>query len=421
MKVLWFANTPCGATEYLTGNKVTGGGWLYALSEALSSHSEIELHIAFYWHCELDSFIYEGITYHPIFREGLDSKLGRYLYRLKQQYSSNVDVSEIDRIEDVVKVSMPDLIHFHGSEENFGLVAERIDNIPMLLSIQGLISPYYYKLYSGYDRTKIFRYQSFMAKIFKDGFGAQEKCMYKRSIRERKMLKLIDNIIGRTAWDRDCSLALSPHRTYFVCNEILRKPFFQTQWKKKNIDGKIVFVSTISFGIYKGLEVIYHTSKILKEQNVDFEWYVVGISLTDQMAKVTKCITGINPVSVNIHLVGRKNANEIIDIFNKSHIFIQTSHIENSPNSLCEAMLVGMPIIASFAGGTNSMLENGKEGILIQDGDPYRLAGAILYMFQNYDKAVEMGQVARSRATVRHNPDNVVNELLGIYRVLCRK
>ena len=84
-------------------------------------------------------------------------------------------------------------------------------------------------------------------------------------------------------------------------------------------------------------------------------------------------------------------------------------------------MLVGMPIIASFAGGTNSMLENGKEGILIQDGDPYRLAGAILYMFQNYDKAVEMGQVARSRATVRHNPDNVVNELLGIYRVLCRK
>ena len=41
MKVLWFANTPCGATEYLTGNKVTGGGWLYALSEALSREFQL--------------------------------------------------------------------------------------------------------------------------------------------------------------------------------------------------------------------------------------------------------------------------------------------------------------------------------------------------------------------------------------------
>lgn len=38
----------------------------------------------------------------------------------------------------------PDIIHVHGTENNFGLIREHIDsNIPIVCSIQGLINPYY--------------------------------------------------------------------------------------------------------------------------------------------------------------------------------------------------------------------------------------------------------------------------------------
>lgn len=84
-------------------------------------------------------------------------------------------------------------------------------------------------------------------------------------------------------------------------------------------------------------------------------------------------------------------------------------------------MVLGIPIIASYAGGTSSMLEDGKEGVLVQDGDPYRLAGAVLNMIRNYKDAIMMGQSARKRAIVRHNPKNVVKELYSIYQSLCTK
>lgn len=40
------------------------------------------------------------------------------------------------------------------------------------------------------------------------------------------------------------------------------------------------------------------------------------------------------------------------------------SHIENSPNNLCEAMILGMPCIATDAGGTSTLLSNMKDGLL---------------------------------------------------------
>ena len=91
------------------------------------------------------------------------------------------------------------------------------------------------------------------------------------------------------------------------------------------------------------------------------------------------------------------------------------SHIENSPNSVCEAMLVGVPTIASFAGGTSSIIKDGEEGILVQDGDPYVLAGSIVHLVQNPDLAMFYSNNAKCRALQRHNPENVYKELLSGY------
>lgn len=421
MKVLWFANTPCGATECLTGNKVTGGGWLYALSEALSSLSEIELHIAFYWHDGKAPFVYKGIVYHPILREGIGNKWKRYLTRVKRQFSSSIETRELGRLCRVIDAVNPDIIHIHGSEENYGCVARMIDNQNIVLSIQGLLSPYFLKMYAGYARENILKYERFLPKLMLDGYIAQERIFRKRALYEREMFSSINHIIGRTDWDRDCSLAMNPNRKYYVCNEILRPCFFEKRWVVNENNHCISLVTTISSGLYKGLEMVYFTAQLLKAQHINFEWNVIGVSSIDEIARLTRKITDINPEEYNIHLLGRKNAEDILNILIGNHIFIQTSHIENSPNSLCEAMVLGMPIIASYAGGTSSMLEDGKEGVLVQDGDPYRLAGAVLNMIRNYKESIMMGEAARKRAIVRHNPKNVVEELYSIYQSLCTK
>ena len=101
-------------------------------------------------------------------------------------------------------------------------------------------------------------------------------------------------------------------------------------------------------------------------------------------------------------------------------MYISTSHIENSPNSLCEAQILGMPCIATDAGGTVSLIDDNKEGIVIQDGDPFVMAGAIVEMINNYKKAIVYGENGRKTALERHNPQKITQDLLNIYNSLSK-
>ena len=92
-----------------------------------------------------------------------------------------------------------------------------------------------------------------------------------------------------------------------------------------------------------------------------------------------------------------------------------TSHIENSPNNLAEAMLVGLPCIASFAGGTNTYVENNISGIMFQSGDYYGLSGLILNLYGNPKKVEKISRNARLSSLKRHNKQTVKKQLLNAY------
>ena len=74
MKVLWFTNTPCGASGRLTSQSISSS-WLSSLESVLKKNSNIELHVAFYYKENINDFIYEGVYYHPIYDNRNKSKL----------------------------------------------------------------------------------------------------------------------------------------------------------------------------------------------------------------------------------------------------------------------------------------------------------------------------------------------------------
>ena len=415
MRILWFTNTPCGALKTLTGQNLMGGGWLSALADHLKNIEGIDLHIAFYWGKQIPHFTIDGITYHPVLREGDDSRLGRYVIRLKSQFAYGGSEKQVQRLLDVVNALEPDIIHIHGSEENFGLIAQHIDSDRIVLSIQGLLGPCFEKLYSGYSKSSILRKEFFLKKILFEGENANCRRFKLRVKDERIMFQHIHNIIGRTDWDKNCSLALNPSRHYYVVNELLRSEFYRTEWLPVINRKSYIIVTTVSNGLYKGVETIYKTADILKRANFDFVWKVIGVSSSDSIVKLTEKILGFGADGINIEFLGRRDASGMIEELCTSDIFVQVSHIENSPNSLCEAMILGMPIIASFAGGTSSILSDKEDGILIQDGDPFCLAGTIISSRSEYETMIKMGKNARNKALERHNHQNVANELLNVY------
>src|SRR5258708_2713571 len=99
----------------------------------------------------------------------------------------------------------------------------------------------------------------------------------------------------------------------------------------------------------------------------------------------------------------------------RAQVFAISSYIENSPNSLCEAMQVGLPCVATYAGGIPSLVEHGRTGLLFPPGDAPLLADAIMRIFRDDDLATWLGQAARTEASERHAPQRVISQLLNAY------
>ena len=80
-----------------------------------------------------------------------------------------------------------------------------------------------------------------------------------------------------------------------------------------------------------------------------------------------------------------------------------------------EAQLVGIPVVASRVGGTDSMVEHGKTGFLYPVTDPYMAAYYIKRLIDNQEENVNIGKAARETAMVRHDPHIIVDQLLDCY------
>ena len=90
--------------------------------------------------------------------------------------------------------------------------------------------------------------------------------------------------------------------------------------------------------------------------------------------------------------------------------------IENSSNSLGEAMLLGMPCVASRVGGIPALACDEKEALLYPFEDVQRLAACVCDVFANPEKAEAMGRRARARALETHDAARNTQQLLAIYR-----
>lgn len=416
MKILWLTNSPCSSVERHGGNTILGG-WLTSLEKEVIKHHEIHLSIAYLSNVEEEPFVHNGVEYYPIF-VGVTSRFKRLRTIIQSRQSiGKKERNAISRIIDVVNNVKPDIIHVHGTEELWGRISEYMTNIPIVYSIQGLIAPIKEKLYAGIKRQIAKKYDGVIDHLLCADTDSLYRSFLYRAEREINYLQKADYVFGRTFWDKNCTLALNPRRKYYVVNEILRDAFFHKNWIFKPYDNrKIKIVSTISGGIYKGIETALHTAHILQTYSkINFEWHIIGYKEDSKWCKMAQSEKHLNIKDYPFVFHGRLDAENLSTILSESDIYVQVSHIENSPNSVGEAMLVGMPIIASFAGGTASIIRDGVDGILVQDGEPYVLAGSIVHLVHHPNEAIRYSENAKVVARQRHCPEKVYQELINGY------
>lgn len=418
MKVLWFSPSPCSGAEHCAAGQSVSGGWLVSLEKGLREYPEIQLEIAYLssGNGREDEFEYEGVRYYPIqpFRSC------SYLrFRLARRFMSRERQEEkiCRRMREIVGRSHPDVIHIHGTERPFGMVAEYVKDIPVVYSIQGIIAACVEKYYSGISRESVRKYEGLMDRLRKKSIDRDYRTFVHNAGNERRFLTDARYVIGRTDWDRRITGLFNPERKYFHIDEIMRGPFYRSQWGKSAFGTPLQLVSVFSYGPYKGFETLLRTAKLLRDNACfSFEWTVVGYRGDESYVRIAERVTGISADDTGIRFAGWKTADEMVGIMAGADVFCHFSHIDNSPNTVCEAMLLGMPVVATDVGGVPDIINDGTDGILVQEGDADAYAGVLCRLAGDFQTAAAMGRAARERALVRHDRESICRTTIGLYR-----
>ena len=263
--------------------------------------------------------------------------------------------------------------------------------------------------------------------------GYEEFC--KAGDREIALLKKAQYVIGRTNWDRSCVTQINPYVRYFHVNETLRDSFCTDQaWLPEKCERHSVFLSQASYPI-KGLHYFVRALAIIKRFYPDVKVYVggrCGIAKREGIRlKKDRLFSGyfgyVNTLIADnnlydcFHVLGFMNEEQMADRYLKSNVFVCPSTIENSPNSVGEAMMLGTPVVASYVGGIPDMLDNGKEGLLYQSSAPYMLADCIMRIFADDDLAMTLSKNAITRAHITHDKEKNAKALLDVYNEIIKE
>ena len=408
MKVLWFEiSTP---SRYLNTGHVTAG-WQDALENIVATSNDIELYIAFESHVPADVKIVEGVTYIPMITQYSfwEQKVGQHTWTINER-------KVIEQGRKVIEQYKPDVIQVFGNEWPFGLLAQYTD-IPLVVHIQGSIIPYdnalYPPKYNGYTMVK-----AAGLNLRKDwhrftGFNKNKS----RLEMERRIWKTVHHFMGRTCWDKALVNMLNKGATYHHVEEALRPQFLHSDkiWKLPETNQKLRLLSTGCSSFWKGIDVMLKTAHVLKEAGIDFEWNVAG-GMSDELKEIVESKEHLKYAENNIHFLGFRSPSELIDEMIHSTMYVHTAYIENSPNSICEAQIIGMPIISTMVGGIATLVRNGEDGDLLPANDPWQIANAIVELSKDRERMKYYSEHSRQHALERHNPDNILKQLLGCYK-----
>lgn len=407
LKVLWFTNTPSLYKKNNIG--YNGGGWIESLEQIVANENNIELAVSFFHSDECFKTKQNKTTYYPIAL--YNSKIRKIKHNL---FYNKYDYDETNYYLNVVEDFQPDIIHIFGTERSFGLIT-KFTNIPVVIHLQGILNP---------NLNAYFAPGSSFLQLIKNDFLSPGLIFQKLKSfsffnynvkREVQILSNCSYFMGRTDWDKNISKLYSPKSNYFYCSEVLRDLFYESNpFQFKNND-KLILVSTISKTSYKGFDLILKTAKLLKEQTeIDFEWKVFGI----KEYKEWEIFLGIQCSAVNINLMGVADSSNLVKNILEADIFIHPSYIDNSPNSVCEAQLLGIPVISTNVGGIGSLIKDNVSGYLVPSNDPFILASRIIEIRNNPNHANLISDEGRKVAMARHNRETIKNDLLNCYREL---
>ncbi|GLU44899.1 glycosyltransferase family 4 protein [Allomuricauda sp. NBRC 101325] len=166
-------------------------------------------------------------------------------------------------------------------------------------------------------------------------------------------------------------------------------PDFLKSEEKSRHEKPLTLLMTARFSYQKDHLTLFKALQQLKEAPIHVDLVGNGDLFEEFVSRAKE-------MGIDHMITFHGESNDIPSFLNKSDIFVLTSRFEGLPLSICEAMSVGIPIVASDVGGVNEMVKDGYNGFLIPKEDPIYLTKKLKAIIEDDELRKSMGENSRN-------------------------
>ena len=421
MKILWLVNIIMPElARVLEKTATVCGGWLTGAMQILrnSGHSLIictTADIVQTQRYEIDGSVYYLLPYGDV----------------PQMQAS---------FQSVLAQEQPDLIHIYGTEfPHCWALASIADPERTIVTIQGALKYYEKATYAGLPEKQCrdTLLHKTLRKLHKGGISIdlQRQLFQQRAVYEEKTLKRLKYINGGSGWGNAVAKSIHPDCVTLDCGLILRDSFYtQERWRADQCEKHSIYV-LLSYPI-KGFHRLLDVLPMIIRRFPDTKVYVASNKL------VRRNYTGlkawimdhapdyqwllqrqIDRLNLSEHLVFLDSLSEkqVRDRLLKSNVFVSPASIENQSTALGEAMMLGVPCVASGVGAIMEMIDHGRDGFVYPFGETYLLAEFVCRIFEDDALAAQFSELGHAHAAKTYSREDNGKKLTEMYETVLHR
>lgn len=243
-----------------------------------------------------------------------------------------------------------------------------------------------------------------------DKFHAQAGILGRRMI--AWFLTRADRVVALSERWRDKLLEMAPKAKVTVVENAISIP---TVDPIQEHDGPCRFLLMAKMDDWKGIDDLLDAAAYLRAGDCDFELVLAGPPGTAGDAAGLGAKIRNNDLTGQVRYVGTVEGEEKAALFRWADVYVQPSHHEGLPISMLEALVHGLPVVATNVGACPEVITDGREGVLLSPHRPDRLAATMYALACNPLRRHAMGLAASELASTRFSLDRFRNDLLSLY------
>lgn len=249
------------------------------------------------------------------------------------------------------------------------------------------------------------------------GYGVRQAKQNPRQY--RNLFNTCDRLLANSkyTYDQLSDLGVDKERLLLHPNGINLKdiPF---RWKGPLVKSpeKIEFITVARLAEEKGIEYgIRAIGELVESVEKEVKYHIVG---DGEQRQALEALTEQLELTDVVVFHGYKNRQYVFQHLARSHIFVLPSIEEGFGMVLLEAQAIGLPVVATTAGGIPEAVDEGNSAFLVEPGNPTAMARELYKLVEVPNEWASIGRDGRDYVARNFDIETLNDELEGIYRSL---